>query len=105
MNEEQLKKEILSEIRDLYKSKDIGELIDLFVSIMCVKTDKKELAGIEDRQFNAYLKIFNSNSSLSDIKMCLSDVMKVEPLLKKILLFSNEIEYKYIQDKKKGYLK
>ena len=102
MNEEQLKIEISSEIRDRYKSKDIDELIDLFVSIMCVKIDKKELAGIEDRQFNAYLKIFNSNSSLSDIKMCLSDVMKVEPLLKKILLLSNEIEYKYIQDNKKG---
>lgn len=102
MDRKQLEGSILSEIGELYKGKNKEELVELFVSVMLVKTERNELAGVEERQYAAYLKLFDDETTIADIKVCLSDVMKVEPLLKKILLLVDENKYEDIQKRNGG---
>lgn len=102
MKKTQLEEEIIKEVAELYNSKNMGELVNLFTSIMLAKTDNAELAGIEDRQYIAYIRLFDEETSIADVKVCLSDVMKVEQLLKKILLLTDVSKYKHIQDTNSG---
>lgn len=97
MDRKQLEESILSEIDELYDARNKTELVELLVSVMLVKTEKNELAGVEERQYAAYLKLFDDETAIADVKVCLSDVMKVEPLLKKILLLLDEKKYENIQ--------
>lgn len=102
MDREILKREIITEIGNEYRTNNINELVDILLSIMLLKTERKELAGIEERQYVAYCKIFDDEAKITEIKLCLSDVMKIEPILKKILFFVNENEYSRVQVEHKG---
>ena len=97
-----VKNEIENEINSSYRYKDLGELIDILLSVMTIKTGKKELAGIEERLYASLCKIFDTNTTLADIKLCLSNVIKVEPILKKILLLIDEEKYEKIQRENLG---
>ena len=97
-----LKSEIIAEISNSYASNNLDELVDLLLDVMVIKTNYKELAGIQERQYLAYCTVFEEDSTINDIKLSLSDVMKVEPILKKILTLINETEYENVQRNKKG---
>lgn len=97
-----VKNEIENEISSSYQYKELGELIDILLSVMTIKTGKRELAGIEERLYISLCKIFDANTSLSDIKLCLSNVIKVEPILKKILLLIDVEKYEKIQRENLG---
>ena len=84
MDKNQVVNEIVEEVEGFGDSTKKKELIELFVTVMLIKTDATELAGVADRQYVAYLKLFDQDASMNDIKLCLSDVLKIEPLLKKI---------------------
>ncbi|MDD2509483.1 MAG: NACHT domain-containing protein [Aliarcobacter skirrowii] len=97
MDRELLKKEIITEIGNVYKNNNINETVDLMLSVMLVKTDNKELAGVAERQYNAFCKVFDEEVTINEIKLCLSDIMKIEPMLKKILLLVDKNEYEKVQ--------
>lgn len=97
-----VKNEIENEINSSYRYKELGELIDILLSVMTIKTGKKELAGIEERLYASLCKIFDANTTLSDIKLCLSNVIKIEPILKKILLLIDVEKYEKIQRENLG---
>ncbi len=78
------------------------ELVELFIKVMLVKTDVTELAGVGDRQFSAFLKMFDEDSSMNEIRMCLSDVFKIEPFLKKVLYLVDKNKYNAIQSTDSG---
>lgn len=105
MDKIELKKEILDEIDGLYQSNKLDELVEVFISIMQIKTNIPELSGIEDRQLMAYMKLFDSESTINEIKLCLSDVLKIEPLLKKVLYLVDSSKYKTIQSTNAGLSK
>ena len=105
MDKIELKKEILDEINGLYQSNKIDELVELFISIMQIKTNIPELSGIEDRQLMAYMKLFDSESTINEVKLCLSDALKIEPLLKKVLYLVDSSKYQMIQTTNAGLSK
>lgn len=105
MDKIELKKEILDEINGLYQSNKIDELVELFISIMQIKTNIPELSGIENRQLMAYMKLFDSESTINEIKLCLSDALKIEPLLKKVLYLVDSSKYQMIQTTNAGLSK
>ncbi len=78
MDKTQLINEISAEI-DYPNEQKKRELVELFVTVMLTKTEVSELAGVIDRQFSAYLKLFDQEAKLSDIKLCLSDALKLNP--------------------------
>jgi len=57
------------------------------------------LVGIEKRLYVSLGKIFDGETTINDIKLCLSNVIKIEPLLKKMILLIDEDEYdKIVQE-------
>lgn len=102
MDKNQLVNEIVEEVEGFGDSTKKKELIELFVTVMLIKTDATELAGVADRQYVAYLKLFDQDASMNDIKLCLSDVLKIEPLLKKILYLVDENKYLSIHNSNSG---
>lgn len=102
MDKKSLAKEIENEINTSYKSKNLRQLIDLLLSIITLKTEKADLAGIEERMYVSLEKVFDENASVSDVKLCLSNVVRIEPLLKKILFLIDENEYNNTEHKNLG---
>ena len=91
--------EIEAEINASYRYKNLRELIDILLSVIILKTGKKELVGIEERLYVSLGKIFDGETTINDIKLCLSNVIKIEPLLKKMILLIDEDEYdKIVQE-------
>ena len=91
--------EIEAEINASYRYKNLRELIDILLSVIILKTGKKELVGIEERLYVSLGKIFDGETTINDIKLCLSNVIKIEPLLKKMILLIDEDEYETIKQK------
>lgn len=57
------------------------------------------MVGIEERLYVSLGKIFDGETTINDIKLCLSNVIKIEPLLKKMILLIDEDEYdKIVQE-------
>ena len=102
MDKKSLAKEIENEVNTSYKSKNLRQLIDLLLSIITLKTEKADLAGIEERMYVSLEKVFDENASVSDVKLCLSNVVRIEPLLKKILFLIDENEYNNTEHKNLG---
>lgn len=89
MDKKAIAEEIENEINASYRSKNLRQLIDILLSVITLKTGEKDLAGIEERMYVSLGKIFDEDTSVSDIKLCLSNVVRIEPLLKKILFLVN----------------
>lgn len=102
MDKRTIAEEIENEINASYKSKNLTQLIDLLLSVITLKTGKQDLSGIEERMYVSLGKIFDEDTSVSDIKLCLSNVVRIEPLLKKILFLIDENEYNNIEQKNLG---
>lgn len=101
MDRDQLLDEIYDEI-DEFSSNKKRELIELFISVMQIKIDASELAGVVDRQFSAYMRLFDQETSIAETKNCLSDALRIEPFLKKILYLVDENKYINIQKSNQG---
>lgn len=102
MDKKAIAEEIENEINASYRSKNLRQLIDILLSVITLKTGEKDLAGIEERMYVSLGKIFDEDTSVSDIKLCLSNVVRIEPLLKKILFLVNEGEYDNVVQKNLG---
>lgn len=102
MNIDKLREEIIGELKATYTENDLNSLVDLLVKVIIFPTDKEELSGIEDRQYAALEKIFDEDSPLSEVRLCLANVFKIEPTLKKILYISNSSAYDEVQNKRLG---
>ena len=102
MDRKNTAEEIENELIASYKSNNLRQLIDLLLSIITLKTGKKNLEGIEERMYVSLAKIFDEDTSVSDIKLCLSNVVRIEPLLKKILFLINESEYNNVEQNNLG---
>ena len=102
MNIVRLREEIIGELKTLYTEKDLDILVDLLVKVIVFPTEREELSGIEDRQYNALEKIFNEDSPLSEIRLCLANVLKIEPTLKKILSIADSDAYDEVQRERLG---
>lgn len=63
--------EIEAEINASYRYKNLRELIDILLSVIILKTGKKELVGIEERRYVSLGKIFDGETTINDIKLCL----------------------------------
>lgn len=102
MNIDILKEEIIAELKSIYAENDLDLLVDILIKVIVYPTDIDELAGIEDRQYAALERIFDEDTPLSDVRLCLANVLKIEPTLKKILSISDPAAYKEVQDDRLG---
>lgn len=102
MNIDKLREEIISELKTAYAENDLDTLVDLLVKVIVSPIDRKELSGIEDRQYAALEKIFDEDSPLSEVRLCLANVFKIEPTLKKILFIADNNAYDEVQNERLG---
>ena len=102
MDKNQLINEICDEIDCFTNQTKQRELVELFIAVMLINTDVSELAGVVDRQFSAYMKLFDQEASMNDIKLCLSDALKIEPFLKKVLYLIDSAKYAAVQNTNMG---
>ena len=49
-----------------YRYKNLRELIDILLSVIILKTEKKELVGIEERMYVSLGKIFDGETTGND---------------------------------------
>lgn len=102
MNIDKLREEIISELKTSYSENDLDTLVDLLVKVIVSPIDREELSGIEDRQYAALEKIFDEDSPLSEVRLCLANVFKIEPTLKKILYIADGNAYDEVQNERLG---
>lgn len=102
MNNERLKEAIISELRSMYEENDLDILVDYLLKVITYPTEREELAGIEERQYAALEKIFDEDTPLSEIRLCIGNVLKIEPTLKKILSLTDSTAYDEVQNERLG---
>lgn len=102
MNNERLKEAIISELRSMYEDNDLDILVDYILKVITYPTEREELAGIEERQYAALEKIFDEDTPLSEIRLCIGNVLKIEPTLKKILSLTDSTAYDEVQNDRLG---
>lgn len=102
LNNEKLREAIISELRSMYDENDLDILVDYLLKIVTYPTEREELSGIEERQYAALEKIFDEETSLSEIRLCIGNVLKIEPTLKKVLSLIDVRAYEEIQNERLG---
>ncbi len=102
MNNDRLKEAIISELRSMYEENDLDILVDYLLKVITYPTEREELSGIEERQYVALEKIFDEETPLSEIRLCIGNVLKIEPTLKKILSLIDSTAYDEVQNERLG---
>lgn len=102
MNNDRLRESIISELRSMYEENDLDVLVDYLLKVITYPTEREELSGIEERQYAALEKIFDEETPLSEIRLCIGNVLKIEPTLKKILSLTDSVAYDEVQNERLG---
>ena len=102
MNNDRLRESIISELRSMYEENDLDILVDYLLKVITYPTEREELSGIEERQYAALEKIFDEETPLSEIRLCIGNVLKIEPTLKKILSITDSVAYDEVQNERLG---
>lgn len=102
MNNDRLRESIISELRSMYEENDLDILVDYLLKVITYPTEREELSGIEERQYAALEKIFDEETPLSEIRLCIGNVLKIEPTLKKILSLTDSVAYDEVQNERLG---
>lgn len=102
MNNDNLKEAIISELRSMYEENDLDILVDYLLKIITYPTEREELSGIEECQYAALEKVFDEETPLSEIRLCIGNILKIEPTLKKILSLSDPTAYEDVQTERMG---
>lgn len=102
LNNEKLREAIISELQSMYDGNDLDILVDYLLKIVAYPTEREELSGIEERQYAALEKIFDEETSLGEIRLCIGNVLKIEPTLKKVLSLIDMQAYEEVQNERLG---
>ena len=86
----------------MYDENDLDILVDYLLKVITYPTEREELSGIEERQYAALEKIFDEETPLSEIRLCIGNVLKIEPTLKKILSLTDSTAYDEVQNERLG---
>ena len=76
--------------------------MDYLLKVITYPTEREELSGIEERQYAALEKIFDEETPLSELRLCIGNVLKIEPTLKKILSITDSVAYDEVQNERLG---
>lgn len=103
MINENIKKQILDELKPVMKNVNLDICLELLWDILESDYPIKELQGIKVRYPQAIKSIFDQNSSYSKIIESISTLFKVEPVFKLLLYLVNEVEYQRVLSENKGF--
>ena len=86
----------------MYEENDLDILVDYLLKVITYPTEREELSGIEECQYAALEKIFDEETPLSELRLCIGNVLKIEPTLKKILSITDSVAYDEVQNEHLG---